>query len=475
MGAKASLQKHLLHQQHSPEQNSCSSSSRISSRSDHQINLVGNDISRFTNVEISNFYRHHHFTSSSRDQKSDQQVKVLESCSTEKIERRKKPSASQNTQKKQLGVRKSRSTDNMLYTTTLITVEQLLNNHAKQRQQRNPSPTSFISEQLFPSENIEKSLSTTCLNQTFPSKITRKKISPSLKLVLIEPQEFQNIDEIGKGHFGIVYHALYKGKRDVALKTLYIEDEYSSNYLFNSYDENIYELLYEAYIMTRLKHPNLLRIIGVTFFGDKQQLCLVTDFMKNGSLLNYLRKNREIFFQSDFQYINNKLNKFGKQIFDAMLYLEERNIIHRDLAARNCLIGQDDKLKVGDFGLTKLTDHGLYKGTARSVCAPRWTSPEALFSSKYSSRSDVWSYGITLWEIYSLGERPFRNVNNSAVQILLKNSSENLTHFLPQPEHFGSTEIYTNIILPCLTYNVAMRPRFRDLRERLLTLLTDKD
>ncbi|CAF4798981.1 unnamed protein product, partial [Rotaria sp. Silwood2] len=73
-------------------------------------------------------------------------------------------------------------------------------------------------------------------------------------------------------------------------------------------------------------------------------------------------------------------------------FLEEQSIIHRDLAARNCLISQDDIVKVADFGLTKLTECGLYKGTYRTLCAVRWTSPEAIFSSQYTSRSDVWSY-----------------------------------------------------------------------------------
>jgi serine/threonine protein kinase len=112
------------------------------------------------------------------------------------------------------------------------------------------------------------------------------------------------------------------------------------------------ELLHEAHIMTRLKHANLLRIIGVTFFGEKQQLSLVTDFMKNGSLLEYLRKNRKVFLESDVRVITMKLNSFARQIFEAMSYLEERKVIHRDLAARNCLIGEGDTLKVGDFGLT---------------------------------------------------------------------------------------------------------------------------
>lgn len=105
--------------------------------------------------------------------------------------------------------------------------------------------------------------------------------------------------------------------------------------------------------MTHLQHENLLRIIGVTFFGQQKDLGLVTDFMKNGSLLDYLRNHRNVFIKSDFQTVTLKLNSFAKQILAAMVYLEERNIIHRDLAARNCLIGENDTLKVSDFGLTK--------------------------------------------------------------------------------------------------------------------------
>jgi serine/threonine protein kinase len=116
---------------------------------------------------------------------------------------------------------------------------------------------------------------------------------------------------------------------------------------------HISEFIHEAYIMTRLQHENLLRILGITFFGEEKQLSLVTDFMKNGSLLDYLRNNREVFQRLDSNEITIKLNSFAKQIFQAMLYLEEKSIIHRDLAARNCLIGENDNLKVADFGLTK--------------------------------------------------------------------------------------------------------------------------
>ena len=115
----------------------------------------------------------------------------------------------------------------------------------------------------------------------------------------------------------------------------------------------MYQLLREAHIMTHLQHPNLLRIIGITFFGKERHLSIVTDFMKNGSLLNYLRERRDTLNKANPYEVTNKLNHFAKRIFDAMLYLEERSTIHRDLAARNCLIGKNGELKVADFGLTR--------------------------------------------------------------------------------------------------------------------------
>lgn len=113
------------------------------------------------------------------------------------------------------------------------------------------------------------------------------------------------------------------------------------------------ELLNEARTMAQLKHGNLLRFHGVTFYGEKQKLSLVTDFMENGSLLNYLKNQSNNFLQLNSKTSKFILNSFSKQIFQAMIYLEKRDIVHRDLAARNCLIGENNILKVGDFGLTR--------------------------------------------------------------------------------------------------------------------------
>ncbi|CAF0952555.1 unnamed protein product [Adineta steineri] len=450
MGGKTSKyqNEYISTQQRNPYENV----TRAYAKWDRYSGLMSDDTSCFATHEIENFKKHQKISQNS----SDQQRKV--NSSNEKSIIKKTGQYDKNLSKQ------SQSIEQIIFSKNRITAQQLIKDQS-QRRQKYKSTTLLSSNDLLQNSTEKKASSTTNINQT-------KQIPNDFQLLLIHSLDLQNAHEIGKGNFGTVYRALYKGTRDVALKTLKsVRHNLKSS--IEDYDDNMYELLYEAHIMTQLQHPNLLRIIGVTFFGKDKQLSLVTDFMKNGSLLDYLRKHREIFLKSKSKDITLKLNSFSKQIFQAMLYLEKRRIIHRDLAARNCLIGDEDTLKVGDFGLTKLTEGGLYKGNNQTICAIRWSSPEAIFYSKYTSRSDVWSYGITLWEIYSLGERPYGSLDNKTVKNLLKNPLENFTRFLPQSREFGSDEVYTHLMLPCLTYNVALRPRFKDLVQRILTIFNN--
>lgn len=143
---------------------------------------------------------------------------------------------------------------------------------------------------------------------------------------------------------------MLNGTHHVALKVL---NDGGPDLTDRAVEKNMRELVREAEVMMHLKHRNLLSIIGMTFFGDRRELSLVTDFMENGSLLDYLKKRREVFTTTRTGTITTILNSFARQIHTAMVYLEEKEVVHRDLAARNCLIGEDDVLKVGDFGLTR--------------------------------------------------------------------------------------------------------------------------
>ncbi|CAF1065751.1 unnamed protein product [Didymodactylos carnosus] len=178
---------------------------------------------------------------------------------------------------------------------------------------------------------------------------TNRSYSPLFSLALLDLniKRFKIKQEIGKGQFGTVYQAKFDGKEDVALKTL--------NANFQSTELNdpllMKELTNEANIMTKLHHPNLLKIIGITFLNNN--LCLITDYMRNGSLKDYFQRNKYLFTQMSHTEINKRLNNFAMQIYQAMAYLEQKSIVHRDLAARNCLVGAEDQLKVGDFGLAR--------------------------------------------------------------------------------------------------------------------------
>ncbi|CAF4040473.1 unnamed protein product [Adineta steineri] len=407
------------------------------SRQHHRTTLARDNIPRIANQEVQNF---NEIFSSTTAEISLEQEKSHNHLAT------KKQCHDPNIQKEALNIRKSQSTGDLSSTTLVFTDQQLLND------QKN--------------EHID-------IRHHHRKIQAGKKIPYNSQLDFIDSKDLKYLREIGKGNFGTVHHALYKSTYDVALKTLNIQDENPNRSSIYNDDEYMYVIRQQANVMIRLRHANLLRIIGVTFF-ESQQSSWITDFMRNGSLLDYFKKHRDIVLKSNSNYVSKKLNSFGRQIYEAMLYLEERHIIHQNLAARNCLIDEDDTLKVADVGVPHLTEIGSCEGTYRPTYALHWTAPEVLFLSQYSSRSDVWSYGITLWEIYSLGERPFGNMTNDALQIVLKNPSEILSRYLPKPRHCGSDETYTHVILSCLTYYVKMRPRFRDLKQRILDILVNE-
>ena len=205
---------------------------------------------------------------------------------------------------------------------------------------------------------------------------------------------------IGKGSFAEVYKGLLSEKGMpgylVAVKLLHNSMDKASDRL---------QLLAEASLMVQFDHENVVRLIGVVTSGDP--LLVVLEYCEGGSLERFLN---ECIITPDRQL------KFSIDCAKGMTYLTSLNFVHRDLAARNVLVSSDLTAKIGDFGLSRQNiDDKNYYISRHVTVSIRWASPEALEERRFSEQSDVWSYGVLLWEIWSMGELPYNGIPSKKV------------------------------------------------------------
>ncbi|XP_061771359.1 ephrin type-B receptor 5 [Nerophis ophidion] len=210
---------------------------------------------------------------------------------------------------------------------------------------------------------------------------------------------------IGAAQFGEVSRGRYRppGRREilVAVKTL----------RWGASDREKGMFLSEAGVLGQFEHPNVLKLEGVVTHVPPARI--VTEFMENGPLDSFLREN-----EGQFSVL--QLVGMLRGVGAGMRYLSERNFVHRDLAARNVLVNSNLVCKVSDFGLSRLMrglDQNMptYTASLGSKIPVRWTAPEAFQHRKFSSASDVWSFGILMWEVMSYGERPYWDMSNQEV------------------------------------------------------------
>uniref|UniRef100_A0A3P8WEV1 receptor protein-tyrosine kinase n=1 Tax=Cynoglossus semilaevis TaxID=244447 RepID=A0A3P8WEV1_CYNSE len=250
---------------------------------------------------------------------------------------------------------------------------------------------------------------------------------------------------IGAGEFGEVYKGRLKlpGKREiyVAIKTLkagYVEKQRR-------------DFLSEASIMGQFDHPNIIRLEGVV--TKSRPVMIVTEFMENGALDSFLRQN-------DGQFTVIQLVGMMRGIAAGMKYLSEINYVHRDLAARNILVNSNLVCKVSDFGLSRYlqddTSDPSYTSSLGGKIPVRWTAPEAIAYRKFTSASDVWSYGIVMWEVMSFGERPYWDMSNQDVINAIEQD-----YRLPPPMDCPSA--LHQLMLDCWQKDRNVRPRFTDI------------
>ncbi|CAB3992692.1 tyrosine- kinase Fer isoform X1 [Paramuricea clavata] len=248
--------------------------------------------------------------------------------------------------------------------------------------------------------------------------------------------------KLGRGHFGDVMKGRLKDTgEEVAVKTC------RDNVTSVMRDK----FLQEAEILFQYAHPNIVKLIGVV---DQEPVYIVMELMVGGDFLNYLRNHgNEIRPQEQLQY--------GIDAANGMAYLEKHGCIHRDLAARNCLLDKVKILKISDFGMSRETD--LYECSNMREIPVKWTAPEALNYTQYTSASDVWSFGVLLWETYSLGNTPYPGKGN-------KETREQVDRGYRMPPPLGTPTAIYDLMKQCWEYEPKDRPQFRTIRAKLMQI-----
>ncbi|XP_066023936.1 fibroblast growth factor receptor 4-like isoform X2 [Pocillopora verrucosa] len=281
-----------------------------------------------------------------------------------------------------------------------------------------------------------------------------------------ESENLENLevfDEIlGEGEFGIVYKGRYGGKdgnmTDVAVKKLKDPSAIAKETLLN-----------EIRTLKKAgKHPNIVTLIGTRI--EEGNVLVITELIHGGSLENLLRAPGE---RNNYHNVCCKLNDrqlvtVAFQIAMGMQHLEERKFVHRDLAARNILVDANLVAKVGDFGLARdISAAGIYTVTSSGKVPWRWSSLESLRDLHFTSMSDVWSFGIVLWEITTYGELPYPDIT-SPIGLVTRLASG---YRMPRPDRC-SEELY-ELMSSCWKENPLMRPAFSQIAQRLKNFLRE--
>uniref|UniRef100_A0A8C4N370 Tyrosine-protein kinase n=1 Tax=Eptatretus burgeri TaxID=7764 RepID=A0A8C4N370_EPTBU len=255
-------------------------------------------------------------------------------------------------------------------------------------------------------------------------------------------------NELGKGNFGSVVPAIYKRPTKeirVAVKMLKQAEEVDSMKA---------DILKEALIMQKLQHQHIVMLYGVCP-GDP--FMLVLELVPFGPLNKYLRSQRVKITVAE-------ITELMYQVALGMEYLEEKNVVHRDLAARNVLLADKNTAKISDFGLSRAVESDCYQTSTAGKWPLKWFAPESIEYYTFTSRSDVWSFGVTLWEAFSYGNKPYSDKRGNDVLKFLKDG-----HRLPAPP--ASPSVLCDLMARCWLACPSDRPSFKNIKDEFMSYL----
>ncbi|CAF0838356.1 unnamed protein product [Rotaria sordida] len=270
--------------------------------------------------------------------------------------------------------------------------------------------------------------------QKMLSTIEKRLVNPLVnkRVVIIREEQLTVTKLLGEGNFGKVFAGEYREEHGqtvpVAIKALKATMDAKARE----------EMKKEAFVMKELSHPCIVRLYGV------QELLLM------GSLLDYLKTHVKNSIRSLF-------GLWITQIIHGMAYMERKRFVHRDLAARNILMQSHSRIKISDFGLSRSVDSNDYYVQHSDTPIPiAWYAPESLFRYKFTSKSDVWSFGVTMWEIYSFGQYPYGSMPTEEITQFIEANGR-----LQRPP--GCSSSTYEIMLRCWVHEPHDRPSFPDL------------
>ncbi|XP_041815894.1 tyrosine-protein kinase SYK isoform X1 [Chelmon rostratus] len=258
-------------------------------------------------------------------------------------------------------------------------------------------------------------------------------------------QLFLEDGELGSGNFGTVMKGIYKMRKTekpVAVKILKNDDNNPSVRE---------EMLREANVMQQLDNPYIVRMIGIC---EAENLMLVMELAELGPLNKFLQKNKQTTLKNITELVH--------QVSVGMKYLEEHNFVHRDLAARNVLLVTQHYAKISDFGLSKAVaeEQNYYKAKGHGKWPVKWYAPECINYFKFSSKSDVWSFGVLMWEAYSCGQKPYKGMKGNDVMQMIESGKRMDAPVNCPPEMY-------DLMRTCWTYKADERPGFTVVEPRL--------
>uniref|UniRef100_A0A8C8FVX2 Receptor protein-tyrosine kinase n=1 Tax=Oncorhynchus tshawytscha TaxID=74940 RepID=A0A8C8FVX2_ONCTS len=272
------------------------------------------------------------------------------------------------------------------------------------------------------------------------------------QLRILKETELKRVKILGSGAFGTVYKGIWVPEGEtvkipVAIKILNEATGPKANV----------EFMDEALIMASMEHPHLVRLLGVCLSPTIQ---LVTQLMPHGCLLDYVHEHKD-------NIGSQLLLNWCVQIAKGMMYLEERRLVHRDLAARNVLVKSPNHIKITDFGLARLLDINEKEYNADGGKMPiKWMALECIHYRKFTHQSDVWSYGVTIWELMMFGGKPYDGIPTRDIPDLLEKGER-----LPQPP-ICTIDVYM-VMVKCWMIDADSRPKFKELAAEFCRMARD--